>query len=409
MGKLGVYSLAFACAAVIFLVSAGDALAQDFGQSWIDRITHETEQERGPLSPKAFNWTADAGVEYSFDNNIFLTQTNKKSDNIIIPFVQAGLSYAEPRFDVEASLLADYKYYVKEPASDDEERVFVRARQTSSRWNFEVSELFANVSDPSGVIFVNRVSRIVSTTVPKIAVDLARSWSLELNGNIQLVRFEQQPYSSGQDNNNFSFDGALVYRTPWAFEVLGQFGYYNINYLTDKTAPNGTPDVFGYYGKVGFRGNIVERLILEGSVGYSNVETDFFPTTGVAITRGTGVFNANLKYEATDKVNFYLDGARFYAFEGFGDPYQLVNTFAFLAEVEMTEELKFRGRLQFDYSESALNVKRDYLNANVGLTYKFTAHWLLDGSVGYRRGKTENMGSVTFNDFLASVGIVFSW
>jgi hypothetical protein len=409
MGKLGHFSFAIAACAVVFLASEGKAAAQDFGQSWIDRVTHESEQERGPLSPKAFNWTANAGVEYAFDSNIFLTQTDKKSDSIIIPFVQAGLTYSESRFDLEASLLADYKYYVKENPDDDEERVFVRARQTSSRWNFEASELFENVSDPSGVIFLNRVSRVVSTTVPKIAVDIARNWSLELNGNIQIVRFQDQPYSSGQENNNFSFDGAVVYRTPWAFDVLAMFGYYNINYLTDKTQVNGTPDVFGYYGKVGFRGNIIERLSLEGNIGYSSVDTDFFASTGNDITSGTLVFNANFKYEATDKVNFYLDGVRMYAFEGFGDPYQLVNSFAFLAELEMTEELKFRGRLQFDYSESALNVKREYLNANAGLTYKFTSHWIVDGSIGYRWGKTENATSVTFNDFILSLGIAFTW
>src|SRR5579883_1159683 len=206
MGKLGISSLAVLAGLAAGLLPARMAAAQDFGQGWIDRITHEIEQERGPLTPKAFNWTADVGVEYAFDNNIFLTQTDKKSDSIIIPFVQAGLSYAEPHFDVEASLLADYKYYVKENPDDDEERVFVRARQTSNRWNFEVSELFLNVSDPSGVLFLNRVSRIVSTTVPKIAVDLGRSFSFEVAGNIQIVRFGEQPYRDGQDNNNFSFD-----------------------------------------------------------------------------------------------------------------------------------------------------------------------------------------------------------
>src|SRR5580765_4785865 len=107
MGKLGVLSLAVVAGAMTALLPAREAAAQDFGQSWIDRITHEYEQDRGPLNPKAFNWSADVGVQYAFDNNIFLTQTNKTSDSIIIPFVQAGLSYTESRFEVEASLLAN--------------------------------------------------------------------------------------------------------------------------------------------------------------------------------------------------------------------------------------------------------------------------------------------------------------
>jgi len=52
MGKLGVLSLAVAAGALTALLPAREAAAQDFGQSWIDRITHETEQDRGPLSPK---------------------------------------------------------------------------------------------------------------------------------------------------------------------------------------------------------------------------------------------------------------------------------------------------------------------------------------------------------------------
>ncbi|HVR87011.1 MAG TPA: hypothetical protein VMU54_21990 [Planctomycetota bacterium] len=409
MGKFGVLSLAVAAGAICALVPAREAAAQDFGQSWIDRINHENEQDRGPLSPKPFTWNADAGVQYAFDNNLFLTQTNKTSDSIIIPFVQAGLNYQEQRFEADASLLADYKFYARQKLDDDEERVYAHARQTSSRWNFEISELFQDVSDPSGVLFLNRVKRVVSTTVPKIAVDFARNWTFEVNANVQLVRFKDQPYSSGEENNNFSVDASLVYHTPWGFEVLGMFGYYDINYLTDRTQPNGTPDDFGYYGKIGFRGNIVERLSLEGNVGYSSITTDYFVQTNNNIKDGTVVFNANFRYEATETVNLYLDGSRFYAFNGFGDPFQLVNTFAFLAEVEITQELKFRGRLQYDHAVTALNVTRDYLDATAGASYKFGNHWLLDGSASYRWGKTENVGQVKFTDIILAIGLAFTW
>ena len=45
-----------------------------------------------------------------------------------------------------------------------------------------------------------------------------------------------------------------VYRTPWAFDLVAQFGYYNINYLAPQIS-GGTPDAFGYYYRVGFRGH----------------------------------------------------------------------------------------------------------------------------------------------------------
>jgi len=261
MGKFGIGAVAAAAMSFFALVPSRDAMAQDFGQSWIDRITHELEQERGPLTAKPLDVNLTAGANFVYDNNIFLTPTGaKEKDSIIIPFVQVDLNYAEPRFDIEASFLGDYKRYLDNTsASDDEERVYLRARQTSSRWNFEISEIFQHVSDPAGLLFLNRISRIVSTTVPKIAFDIGRSWAIELAGNIQIVRYEDKTFSS-QENNNFTVDFSVIYRTPWAFDVLAQFGYYNINYLADQAEANGTPDVFGYKYRVGFRGNLIERL-----------------------------------------------------------------------------------------------------------------------------------------------------
>ena len=90
MGKLGVVGMLVTAVVVAALLPSREARAQDFGQSWIDRVTHELEQERGPLTPKPVSYEAQAGVNYAYDNNVFLTQKSKKSDSIIIPFVQAG-------------------------------------------------------------------------------------------------------------------------------------------------------------------------------------------------------------------------------------------------------------------------------------------------------------------------------
>jgi len=114
MGKLGVWGLTVAAVVLAALLPSREAEAQDFGQAWIERITHELERERGPLEAKPVTYSAYLGVEYAFDNNLFLTKTSKTSDSIIIPFVQASIAYGEPRFDVEARLLADYKVYMKE-------------------------------------------------------------------------------------------------------------------------------------------------------------------------------------------------------------------------------------------------------------------------------------------------------
>jgi hypothetical protein len=411
MGKLGVGGVTVVALVFAALLPAGEASAQDFGQTWIDRITHELEQERGPLQPKPFNWTADVGINYAFDNNVFLVQKDKESDSIIIPFIQAGFTYGEPRFDIEASLLANYKFYASEDADDDEERVYLRARQTSSRWNFEISEIFQHVSDPSGLLFIDRVSRVVSNTVPKAAFDIGRSWGLETAANIQIVRFEDRTFSIAQENNNFSVDLNLVYRTPWAWDAVAQFGYYNIAYLAGQTS-GGAPDVFGYYYRVGFRGDLVQRLTVEALIGYTTVETDFFVSTGNDIEEGTLSAVINLRYEATENLNFFLDYARLYAFQGFGDPFQLLNTLTIYGKYQATESVAFSARAQYDFSESALHVRRSYYALGLNANIKLTAQWIADIGVTYRGGKSENTTTnqdLSFNNFILSVGLAFGF
>src|SRR6185503_9385507 len=113
MGKFGIGAVAAAAMSFFALVPSREAWAQDFGQSWIDRITHELEQERGPLTAKPLDVHLTAGVNFAYDNNIFLSDTgSKEKDSIIIPFVQVDLNYSEPRFDIEASFLGDYKRYL---------------------------------------------------------------------------------------------------------------------------------------------------------------------------------------------------------------------------------------------------------------------------------------------------------
>lgn len=409
MRKLGVLGLTVAAGMVAGLLSAREATAQDFGQQWVDRVTHELEQERGPLSPKPFTWDAEAGVNYAYDSNVFLTQTNKKSDSIIIPFVQAGLQYGEPRFDLEGNLLADYKGYLKEHASGDEERAYFRARQTSSRWNFEIAEIFQNIIDPSGVQFLTRTRHLVSNTIPKVAFDLGRSWAIEGTGNVQIVRFREQAYTP-EENNNFSVDATGVYRTPWAFDLLAQVGYYNIHYTLPQ-ADGGTPGAFGYYYRLGVRGDLFEKLHVNVLAGYTNVKTDFFGATGNAINKDNFGGIMNIRWELSETLNVFIDAARQYAFEGFGDPFQILDTATLYAKKDLSDTTSVSVRLQYDHGNTALHVTRYYYTAGLQGNYKFSSHLIADVNAGYVGGKESSLGSgsFTFTEFILSAGVALSW
>jgi len=288
--------------------------------------------------------------------------------------------------------------------------VYFRARQTSSRWNFEISEIFQNVSDPAGLQFLDRVSRIVSDTIPKVAFDVGKNWAFELDGNVQIVRFQDKAFNS-EENNNFVVNGAVVYRTPWAFDLLAQFGYFDINYIQDQ-ASGGTPDTFGYNYRAGFRGYVIERLYLEALAGWSVVDSDFFVTTGNGLRNGTATGFINLRYEATEKLNLFFDASRLYTFVGFGDPYQLLNTLQIYGAYDWTEKLQVAVRLFFEHSNSALQVSRSYYGASISGSYKILSHLIVDGGVTYRAGTTvspSGAGKNDFNDLILSVGIAYSF
>ena len=55
-------------------------------------------------------------------------------------------------------------------------------------------------------------STVVSNTIPKISFDIGRQWSMELNSNVQVVRFQQGAYIT-QENNNWNADFSVIYRT----------------------------------------------------------------------------------------------------------------------------------------------------------------------------------------------------
>ena len=84
--------------------------------------------------------------------------------------------------------------------------------------------------------------------------------------------------------------------------------------------------------------------------------------------RDEGTLSAviSLKYEATERVNFFLDATRRYTFAGFGDPWQLLNTVTAYASMQFTETFLGTLRLVYERTDSALNLKRTYYGASAG-------------------------------------------
>jgi|ERR1043166_2966472 hypothetical protein len=402
-----------------FLASpAASALAQDFGIEWIDRVTHEMERERGPLQASALSWTASAGAAYAYDNNVFLTESNRQHDSVVIPFVRGRLDYAEPHFDASADLLFDYKIYSRlKDSRDDEERFYGRAQYADAAWMAGLSVLVRHESDPVDVVFLDRAAREVVDLVPRVSVDIASNWAVEAGADLQIVHFEDDALANASDNRNYRADVSLIYRMPLGLSAIAQGGYLAIDYTNHKDAagnPTAPPDVDGFFLRGGIRGDLLEKLWIEALVGYAKAESDDYK--GATLNApGKNLSTSDIllraKFEATSLVTLWGDYSRQMAFAGGQDPFEVVNRLLGIVEVKATDLVSLRGRVQFDRVDSALGVLRDFFSVSASGQVRPHEYLVVDGGVTWRWGKTSGAVAVDekFSDTIVHVGVALTY
>jgi len=396
------------------------ASAQDFGIEWLDRVTHERQVERGPLKPHPVDWSGSAGVLGYLDNNVLLLDKDGKTpgDVVIMPFVRGKMEYTEQRFDASADLMVNYKGYMDvnhDPSVDMtsfrdwEERFYGHARYVDARWQIGVDEILRNESDPVNAVFLTRAKRAVSDTAAQASYDLTKNVAIESHLNYQVVNFYDEPFSGANNNENYRVDASLVYRMANGYDWLVQVGWMSIFY--DHSQPTAPPDADGYYVRGGFRGEVTQRLSIEALAGWITVTSDRYVNTTDHSDLSTADIQVNIRYEASDEFKLFLDYARTITWAGAGDPWQVVNLFAAIAEWDCTEEFTMRARIQWDATTTASHIKRDYQSIGLAATYRFSEHVAADGGITYRTGGTHGnvATAVNFDDCIGHLGIVFTY
>jgi hypothetical protein len=195
-----------------------------------------------------------------------------------------------------------------------------------------------------------------------------------------------------------------IYRSPWGWDVLANFGYYRIAYIDPSQI-----DCFGYFYRAGFRGNLLERLSVEALVGYQTIETDFFPDQHF-IREGTAAGHVNLRYEISENMNLFFDAARGYVFWGNGDPFQLLDSFTAYFRYDWTETFWIAIRGVFEHAHTALDVSRKYYGGSINANYKFSRNFAANIGATFRAGDTDNMGGkVKFTDVIFGGGLAITF
>ncbi len=391
---------------------------QDFGVDWIDRVTRELQAERGPFDPRPLAWTASAGVAWYHDDNLFLEDSGEDSDSVLVPFARGRLDYQDPSVSLAADLLLDHKWYSDaDDARGSEERFFGRAQYTEPFVSADLAVLLRRESDPVDAVFLDRADRFVSDVLPRLSIDVVETVALELSGHLQAVRFGEDALADASDNFNFRADVTVVARTAGEIDLLLQGGWLGIRYRDHEDAaglPTAPPDVDGFAVRAGFRGPLLPSLTLEALAGYVSVESDEFDlllAPGEREELPTADALVRARYQAGERLTLAAAYTRTISFAGGLDPFQVVNRALGTAELQATPEVSLRGRLQFDRTDSALGVERDYWSAGATLAYKPLEFVLLDAGATFRAGETRGdvLSSAEFDNAIFHLGAAVSY
>jgi len=389
---------------LFLLALPASAAAQDFGTEWTDRITHMILDDSSPLQASPLTLQFSVGEVYSYDSNIFLTDTKETNDSIFTTFGQVILKYAEVNWDAEADLMINYNAYADtSDASTDEERFFGRIRGHGATSTLQLTELARRESSPTDAVFAHRAARFVSDTIPEAVFRLSDTLWVEGTSTIEYVTYRNENFQTA-DNINSRSIGTLAYRTKrTGMDVLVQGGYLTIHYQ-DFDAP---PDAYGWIARVGVRGDAAPDLHVSAVAGATHVASTNSSQIGRADPMTTMDAEFHLVYNLTDIFTLYADYSRRPGFSSGTSAYQIVGSADVILEYTPRDDLTLRARAQHDRVHTSDGERRAYFTTTVGPEYRILERLHVEAHATYRVGVAPDTGGAgSFNDLIFSAGIV---
>lgn len=388
-------------------VFAVTARADSMAVEWMDRVTHEVQQQDGPLSSKPLKFHVYGGVYALYTDNLFLTPNRRAhSDAAAIPFVRGRVDYADARFEAAADLLISYDAYQgHHTARNDQEHFYGKIRYADGIFDLQLVEIARHVTDPVDAVYAERAGRLVTDTMPRAGVLLGKAVKLELFGQVETVHYEGDDFNS-RENENYRGGLAGYYRINERFSVGADGGYIRISYRESDITPNGE----GWFAHASARGQIYENLLLEAGAGYSWYRSRH-PEAGESHReRGSG-FDAEIhaRWQVFKPLLIQGDYVARFGFSGSGSAFQKLHRVVVIAEWQVLENVKVRGRGQYDRVHPSNSPVRSYIAAGFSVTWQIVENVAVDGGGLARWGNTKRVSGDQWDNWQVYAGVIFSY
>lgn len=386
------------------LLFPASAFADNLATEWIDRVTHEVQQEEGPLSTRALDFHVYGGVYGYYTNNLFLApHRHADGDSAAIGYARGRLDYSDARLEVAADLLVNFDYYMEHHAArEDEERFFGKIRWTDSVFDLQLVEIARRESDALDAVFADHARRIVTDTLPRIGVKIPGLPTIDAFAQIQTVHFEGNTFD-GRENVNYRAGLAALVDLSQRLAFGADAGILGIHYREREQTPN----AFGYFAHGLLRGEVTDRFLVEIALGASYIHGRRAEFGDDRPQRNTS-FDAevHLRYEATQTLTLLADYSRRFGFAGIGNTYEAIDRGVLIAEWQVFEPLRLRARGQYDYVAPSESFDRAYWSGGLGATLQVVKHFSIDGGVIYRGGNTRGISGDRYSNWIVYLGAV---
>ena len=207
-------------------------------------------------------------VEYAFDDNVLLTDSNEEEDSILTQM--AGFEFSRATSSQKISIGYQFRwrdYFDRDEFDQPEHAVYLAMRRSSSRLNLSFEDRLLRTEDPAGFEFIQRQKRVFNDAKASARLNMSRgAFTLTYVNAIRDYRQSDWDYLSATENA-----GSLEVSMPLTESRKTEaFASVSIGrYRFDEPQLNG----YRYLrGVVGMRGQPGSKLAFEFGAGVNDLD-----------------------------------------------------------------------------------------------------------------------------------------